>query len=101
MYQLHQHQRPDYRLLLLPPDLPLPKYQFGQQVQWEQWGQQYGIIRGLQYFTPRMSASICLSLEQVGWWYLVELDPTCSNSNDLQDVHEQELELREGAPCTA
>lgn len=98
MKPLHQHQHPASRLLLLPPDLPLPKYHFGQQVQWEQ---RYGTIRGLQYFTPRMSASITRNLDWVGWWYLIELDLTCSHGSDLQDVHEDELELREGTPCTA
>ncbi|MEP0873369.1 hypothetical protein NDA01_26775 [Trichocoleus desertorum AS-A10] len=100
MHQLHQNQRPASRLLLLPSDLPLPKYQFGQQVQWGEQGQDYGIIRGLQYFTPRMSMSICLTLKWVGWWYLVEIDPTCSNRNDLEDVHETDLALREAKPCT-
>jgi hypothetical protein len=99
MQSLHQHQKPEPRLLVIPPDLPLLKYQFGQQVQWEQEGQHFGIIRGLQYFTPRMSDAIVLSAEWVGWWYLVELDPTCSSSNGLEDVHEQDLKLWEGTPC--
>ena len=89
------------RLLPLPPDLPTPKFHFGQQVQWVQRGQQHGIIRGLQYFTPRMSSAMVLSLEWVGWWYLIEVDPLCAGGNDLQDMHEEELELWEVTSCTA
>ncbi|MEP0873308.1 hypothetical protein NDA01_26460 [Trichocoleus desertorum AS-A10] len=95
MHQLHQNQRPESRLLPLSADLPLPKYQFGQQVQWGEQGPNYGIIRGLQYFTPRMSEAMSNSLDWVGWSYLVEVDPNSPTSSGIEDVKEADLELRE------
>nr|WP_290224211.1 hypothetical protein [Trichocoleus desertorum] len=95
MHQLHQNQKLESRLLLLPSDLPLPKYQFGQQVQWGEEDQGYGIIRGLQYFTPRMSEAMSNSLDWVGWSYLVEVDPNSPTSSGIEDVKEADLELRE------
>nr|WP_290224289.1 hypothetical protein [Trichocoleus desertorum] len=95
MHPLHQRQRRESRRLLLPADLPLPKYQFGQQVQWGEEEQGYGIIRGLQYFTPRMSEAMSNSLDWVGWSYLVEVDPNSPTSSGIEDVKEADLELRE------
>lgn len=91
------HQKPEARLLLLPPELPVPKFQFGQQVQWRGfWGRyDYGIVRGLQYWTPRMSEELANNLDWVGWSYLVEVDPSSPTSNGIEDVQEADLELRE------
>jgi hypothetical protein len=102
MHPLQQNQKPEVRLLPLPAELPLPKYQLGQQVQWPAYreGLRWGIIRGLQYFTPGMSAALFHSLEWVGWSYLVEVDRASCHLTDIEDVHEDELELREETPCT-
>jgi hypothetical protein len=86
-------------IIALPPNLPAPKYQFGQQVQWPAYRGElrWGIIRGLQYFTPSMSAALFHSLEWVGWSYLVEVDRASCHLTDIEDVHEDELEIREGS----
>ncbi|MEP0873597.1 hypothetical protein NDA01_27955 [Trichocoleus desertorum AS-A10] len=98
---MHQNQRSASRLLRLPSDLPLPKSQFGQQVQWGEQGPNYGIIRGLQYFTPRMSEAMSNSLDWVGWSYLIEVDPSSPTSSGIEDVKEADLGLREAKPCIA
>jgi hypothetical protein len=102
MLPLHQNQTTAARMLPLPAELPLPKYQLGQVVQWPTYrgALRWGIIRGLQYFTPGMSAALYSSLEWVGWSYLVEVNPDSCHVTDIEDVHEQDLELREETPCT-
>lgn len=93
---------PSSTFLHLPPELPDPKFQFGQQVQWltPQGRWEYGIVRGLQYWTPRMSEGLFQNLEWVGWSYLIEVDPVFTFYG-IEDVHEQDLELREVSSCTA
>ncbi|MEP0873704.1 hypothetical protein NDA01_28630 [Trichocoleus desertorum AS-A10] len=100
MPKLHQNQKSEIPMLPLPAELPVPQYQFGQVVQWPGFHGcvHWGIIRGLQYWSPRMSAEIAHSLEWVGWSYLVEVDPDSCKSAGIEDVWEQDLKLREVQP---
>jgi hypothetical protein len=91
------HASPEGRNLVfaLPADVPSPQYQWGQQVlvPSRHTPARSGIIRGLEYFTPRLSQAIDHTLDWVGWNYTLEVVTTQGLS--IMTVTEREIE-----PCT-
>ena len=84
---------PQQLVINLPPDIPPPKFSWGQQVQIERHRSTIkGKVTGLEWWTLQAAAAYDRDIESAGWHYTIEIQ---AKADPHLFAHEDDMEAIE------